>query len=442
MSAGVSGALAGYRVLDLTHVLAGPFCCYQLGVLGAEVIKIEPPHRPDMMRAEGPDARLADQGLGLHFQSQNAGKQSMTLDIKTEPGREVLNRLLASADVLVTNYRRGSQQRLRLDWRSVQSINPRLITCSITGFGQSGPKADDAAYDNVIQAYSGLLCATGHSADEAVKVGPPVLDYGTGAQAALAVTAALLLRERTGQVSHLDVSMLDAALMLMTSSVTETAYTRRAPAPHGNSSPNRAGYGCYETADGRLMIGAFTSRQNALLWRTLGDDEVANEVETLTPADLDARYSHDKAQLQTCFIKQTAAYWEEVLNQAGLPAARVRTLDETLSEPQLQSRSVLFSTHQSVASGPAAKNDSTDRNSSSNRVTTFARKAWNTEYPDGPDSPDSDSSNTTRGVAGDQSLQDAIEYEPAVTGQHNVKLLQELGFTAAEIAGLQRNKVV
>lgn len=420
MSAAVPAALAGYRVLDLTHVLAGPFCCYQLGVLGAEVIKIEPPHLPDMMRAEGPDASMAAKGMGLHFQAQSAGKQSMTLDIKTEQGRQVFNRLLASADVLVTNYRRASQLRLGLDWRSLQPLNLRLVTCSVTGFGQTGPKADDAAYDNVIQAYSGLLCATGHSIDDPVKVGPPVLDYGTGAQAALAVTAALLLRERTGQVSHLDVSMLDAALMLMTSSVTETAHSGQAPVPHGNSNPARAGYGCYDTADGRLMIGAFTSRQNALLWRTLGDDAMASSVEALLPAELDARYSQDRAHLQACFGKQSAKHWETLLNNAGVPAARVRTLDEALAEPQLQSRDVLYSRQ------PAAG------------VSTFARKAWNTEFADDPDN-----SPGSEGNAGaTQTTHDAIEYLPATAGQHNDKLLQELGYTTAEIAELSKHGVV
>ncbi len=408
-------ALAGYRVLDLTHVLAGPFCCHQLAVLGAEVIKIEPPQKPDMMRAEGPDAELAEQGMGLHYQSQNAGKKAISLDINSDDGREVFTRLVSTADVLVTNYRRNSQQRLGLDWQSLAQINPRLITCSITGFGHTGPKADDAAYDNVIQAFSGLLSATGHDQKAPVKVGPPVLDYGTGAQAALAVTSALLLRERTGAVTHPDVAMLDAALMLMTSSVTETAYTGKSPVPSGNSNPNRAGYGCYETADGRIMIGAFTSRQNAMLWRALGNEERAAEVNDLQPANLDARYLEDREAFRAVFMQRSATEWEELLNNAGVPAARVRNLEEALSEPQIHSRSVV----QQVA--PLANGGATSTNGGKRQVETFVSKAWQTANSASADLP--------------LTL-------PPTAGQHNHELLSELGFTAKEIDGLRQAGVI
>lgn len=419
----MSAALEGYRILDLTHVLAGPFCCYQLGVLGAQVIKLEPPQQPDMMRAEGPDTELAQQHMGLHYQSQNAGKLAMSLDISCDAGREVFNRLVATADVLVTNYRRVSQQRLGLDWQTLAQVNPRLITCSITGFGHTGPKANDAAYDNVIQAFSGLLSATGHAEGEPVKVGPPVLDYGTGAQAALAVTAALLLRERTGEVTHPDVAMLDAALMLMTSSVTEAAYTGAAPKPHGNSNPARAGYGCYETADGKLMIGAFTSRQNAMLWRVLGDDSTANEVGALLPAELDARFRQDRQALQCLFMERTATEWEAELNQSGVPASRVRTLDEALADNQVQSRSVLQQVPQPAAQQTALQGvDGTSLAiGSQGPVTTFASKAWNTSDSDTPD---------------------CLTTLPPAVGQHNDKLLTELGFAASEITALKQAGVI
>ena len=246
-------------------------------------------------------------------------------------------------------------------------------------------------------------------------MGPPVLDYGTGAQAALAVTAALLLRERSGKITHPDVAMLDAALMLMTSSITETAYRGKAPKPHGNSSPTRAGYGCYDTAAGRLMIGAFTSRQNAMLWSALGDESTAGEVSALTPAALDARYEQDRTALQFIFLQRSAADWEKLLSEVGVPAARIRTMDEAVSDAQVLSRSVLQQLPQ------PAEHSTTDSGSSKPRVTTFATKAWS--------------------HTGSQTPAPALNLPPVV-GQHNDKLLLELGFAAAEIDSLKQAGVI
>lgn len=400
----VSGALSGYRVLDMTHVLAGPFCCYQLGMLGAEVIKIEPPGCFDMMRSEGPVNALAEQNMGLHYQAQNAGKLSLTLDVACKAGREVFTRLLSTADVLVTNYRRPSQNKLGLDPASIRSINPRLLTCSITGFGQTGPKADEPAYDNVIQAFSGLMAATGSVDAAPVKVGPPVLDYGTGVQAALAVTAALLHRERTGTVSHLDVAMLDAALMLMTSSVTEAVFTGSPPVPHGNSSPTRAGYGCYETTDGLLMIGAFTCKQNARLWRALGDELTAAAVESLTPLTLDLRYLEDRERLQTRLREKSAIEWEEQLNLAGVPAAKVRTLDEALAHQQIASRSVVMRT---------------DAGNNADQPACFATTSW-----------ESDTGSAS------------ISSTPPRAGQDNDKIISALGYSEGDIRHLYESGII
>ena len=230
-------AFEGYRVLDLTHVLAGPFCTYQLAVLGAEVIKIEPPGEPDMVRAEGASEVLNRQGMGIMFQSQGANKRALSLNLKCEAGRAIFRRLVAVADVVVENYRAGAFPSLGLGYEDLASLNPSLIYCSITGFGQTGPKAGHTAFDNVIQARSGLMATTGTVDTAPVRVGAPVLDYGTGAQAAFAIAAALLRRERTGQGQRLDVSMLDAALVLMASAVATSEASGEPPVPHGNSHP-------------------------------------------------------------------------------------------------------------------------------------------------------------------------------------------------------------
>ena len=224
------------RVLDLTHVLAGPFCTYQLAMLGAEVIKIESPLNPDMMRFSGSDEALADDGLGLPYLSQSAGKRAITLNLKTEAGQGILRTLVKESDVLVENYCHGALEALGLSYDHLSAVNPSLIYCSMTGFGHTGPKSTHPAYDNVIQAYSGLMDATGTEESGPLKVGPPVLDYGTGAQAALAISAALYQRSHTGVGQHIDIAMLDCAMMLMTSTVFESAVTGEAPVKEGNCS--------------------------------------------------------------------------------------------------------------------------------------------------------------------------------------------------------------
>jgi crotonobetainyl-CoA:carnitine CoA-transferase CaiB-like acyl-CoA transferase len=185
----------GIRVIDLTHVYAGPFCTYQLAVLGADVIKVESPQTPDMTRYEGGVASLNAQGLGTSFISQNAGKRALALDLKSEQGVAILKRFVVTADVLVENYRGGTLTRLGLGYEAMAEVNPELIYCSITGFGHAGEKSGDRAYDVIIQAFSGAMAANGEQNSPPVRIGPPMVDYGTGAQAALAISSALQNRQ-------------------------------------------------------------------------------------------------------------------------------------------------------------------------------------------------------------------------------------------------------
>ncbi|MEO0620196.1 MAG: CaiB/BaiF CoA-transferase family protein [Pseudomonadota bacterium] len=331
----------GIRVLDFTHVLAGPFAAYQLAVMGADVIKIEDPNAPDMMRPEGVSPALNDAGLGTRFQAQGGNKRMIAVDLKSEAGRDIILRLVDTADVVISNFRTGTMERLELDAEMLTSRKPDLIWCTMTGFGATGPKADHPAYDNVVQAYSGLVSSTGHPGGLPVKVGPPVLDYGTGAQAAFAIAAALFQRTRTGKGQKIDVSMLDAALMLMTSAVSDSDVRSGPMLPHGNSDPIRPAYGLFETADGQLMIGAFTNRQVARLWRTLGNDARAREAETRTAAAWQTHGPEDRIALQAALKARTAQDWEDVLNAAGVPAARLRDMYEAMTSVQVASRDVL-----------------------------------------------------------------------------------------------------
>lgn len=331
----------GIRVIDMTHVFAGPFCTYQLAVLGADVIKVEPPGDPDMTREEGVVPELNARGMGTAYMAQNGGKRAIAVDIKTAEGIEILKKLAATADVLVENYKGGTLDALGLGYDALAAVNPQLIYCSMTGFGHTGPKGSDRAYDAVIQAYSGVMAANGEANSPPVRVGPPMVDYGTGAQAALAVSSALFQRSRTGKGQRIDVAMLDAALMSMSALVAGTQATGAPPLPHGNTHLACAGYATYETQDGLLMIGAWSNRQMGALYRLLGDADRAARTERTARSDIGSLQSEDAAFLQAVLRDKTADEWERLLNAAGVPAARVHRLDETVAEAQIASRSVL-----------------------------------------------------------------------------------------------------
>ena len=333
--------LENIRVLDLTHVFAGPFCSYQLGVLGAEVIKIEPVGQPDMTRERGAREDLSDQGIGLGFVAQGAGKTSIALDLTAPDGKDVFKKLVESADVLVQNYAPSCLEKLGLLPQQLQAVNPKLICCSISGYGRTGPKADHPAYDVVIQAFTGVMASNGEADSPPVRVGPPIIDYGTGAQAALAICAALFARERTGKAEVIDIAMSDCALMLMAANVVTAKATGQAPTPFGNRDPGLATYSAYPTADGTLMLGAYTVTQAANLMNALGNHEAADEIRRLKAKDMPARRDQDEAFLTKILATRSAEHWEDHLNAAHVPAARIRTLDEALAHPQFASRNVI-----------------------------------------------------------------------------------------------------
>ena len=329
------------RVIDLTHVIAGPFCTYQLAVMGADVIKVEVPDRPDMVRAktaEFPDGEL---GLAPNFIAQNANKRSIAIDLKSEQGKAILLKMLRDADVLVENYRSGAMHQLGLGYDHIKDINPGIVYCSMTGFGQTGPKGGHTAYDNVIQAFSGLMASNGDDQTSPIKVGPPILDYGTGIQAAFAIVCALYARKNTGMGQYIDIAMVDAAMMLMSSNITYFQQNNQLLPLTGNWSYSNAGYACYETADGKLMIGAYTGVQYADMWAVLGDGDYGEQFRHQQPPGMKQTLTEDIERIQTLLMENTAEYWEDQFNAHKVPAARVRTIDEALAEPQVNHRSVM-----------------------------------------------------------------------------------------------------
>ena len=331
----------GIRVLDFTHVLAGPFCTYQLAVMGADVIKIEAPHKPDMMRIEGHCPPLETEGRGSEFISQNGNKRSLCLNLGAPEGLAIARKLTETADIIVENYCCGVIDGFGLGYEAASEIKPDIIYCSLTGFGHTGPKAAHPAFDPVIQAFSGLMAANGTPENHPVRVGPPLIDYGTGAQAAFAIASALFQRTRTGRGQRIDVAMLDAALMMMSTNVLNSQLMERSPPPMGNINPQRAAYSAYETADGLIFLGAFTIDQVRKLWRALGRDDIADELKGRDLAFMFGRAETHAAILRDIMKTRPAQDWEDLINEAGVPAARVRRVDEALREPQVASRGVL-----------------------------------------------------------------------------------------------------
>ncbi|HEU4425092.1 MAG TPA: CoA transferase, partial [Pilimelia sp.] len=261
--------LAGVRVLDLTNVLAGPFAGYQLALLGADVVKVEHPTGGDLARQLGADPRLSLAGLGVSFLAQNSGKRSVTLDLKHEAGKAAFTALLRDADVLLENFRPGVLERLGFGWPRLREINPRLIYCAISGFGQAGPLRERPAYDQIIQGLSGMMSVVGTPEVTPLRVGFPICDILGGLAAAQAVAAALVGRERTGLGCQLDVSMLDTALTALGWVASDHLIAGTTPVPMGNENATSAPSGTFDTADGKLNIAANKQQQYDALCRLL-----------------------------------------------------------------------------------------------------------------------------------------------------------------------------
>ena len=395
--------LAGTRVLDLTNVLAGPFCCHQLAHLGADVVKVEVPGSGDLARQLGADAALNRQRMGVSFLAQNPGKRSITLNLKHARGKEVFRKLVEASDVVVENFRPGVMERLGLGFEALRVANPRLIYCAISGFGQDGPLRDLPAYDQIIQGMSGVMSITGSAEAAPFRVGYPIADTIGGITAALAIAAALADPERP-EGYFIDVSMLEATLATMGWVVSNYLVAGKEPAPFGNENFTASPSGTFRTGDGLINIAANKQEQFEAVCRVVGREELIDDARF---AEREARLKHRfelKELLEQALAADSTDAWWQRLIAAGVPAGPVYTVPQALAHPQVAHRGMIAM------------------------------------YPDAPGV-----GRDVRVVRTGIKLNHAppsVDAPPPLLGQHTDALLGELGYKATDIESLRKEGAI
>lgn len=332
--------LRGTRVLDLTNVLAGPFCCHQLAHLGADVIKLEVPGSGDLARQLGAAPELNRDKMGISFLAQNSGKRSITVNLKSDAGRALFRKLVAGADVVVDNFRPGVMDRLGLGYNTLIEQRPDLIYCAISGFGQDGPLQHEPAYDQIIQGMSGVMSITGGADTAPYRVGYPIADTIGGLTAAFAISAALT-RAKGERGCFLDVSMLEAVISTMGWVVSNYLVGGKSPSPMGNDNVTASPSGTFQTGDGLLNIAANKQEQFEALCEVVGRPDLCGDTRF---ADRQARLENRRSlsvELEQALASDTAAAWRSALNEAGVPAGMVLSVEQALAHPQVADRGLI-----------------------------------------------------------------------------------------------------
>jgi len=341
--------LSDIKVLDLSRVLAGPWATQILADLGADVIKVERPGRGDDTRAWGPpflkNAAGEDTEDGAYFVATNRGKRSITLDLQSPEGQALVKSLCAEVDVVVENYKVGTLARLGLDYATLSRINPRLVYCSVTGFGQTGPRAAEPAYDFLIQAMGGLMSVTGERDDRPgggpQKVGVPIVDLSTGVYAALGIVAALLRRTQTGRGEYVDVAMLDVQVGLLANQAMNFLLGKRVPRRTGTAHPNIQPQRTFHCADGDIVLVVGNDGQFATLCEVIGRPELATDPAYATNGKRVRNQAELDPILDAVFAAQPRAHWLARLKEAGVPAGSINAVDEVFEDPQVRHRGML-----------------------------------------------------------------------------------------------------
>ena len=333
------GPLAGVRVLDLSRVLAGPWCTQVLADLGAEVLKIEQPGEGDETRSWGPP-KMGD--VAAYFACANRAKHSLIVDLKTKDGQETIRRLAEKADVFVENFKLGTMERMGLSYRELSKVNPRLVYCSISGYGRTGPNAERAGYDFVIQAETGLMSVTGFPDGSPTKVGVAVSDLFAGMYASQAILAALLGRQRTGRGTFLDVALFDCQLAALANVASNVLATGVRPKRYGNAHPNVVPYELFEANDGPMVFAIGNDRQfRTFCNAVLSAPEIANDPDFTTNVLRVANRTRLRALLADCIAQKPRAHWQERMDAENLPCGELYSVDEALASDQVVHRGLI-----------------------------------------------------------------------------------------------------
>ena len=387
------------RVLDLTNVLSGPFCAYQLAQLGADVVKVEMPRTGDLARQLGADEALNAKLMGASFLAQNGGKRSVTANLKHPDGRGVLRDLVRTSDVLVENFRPGVMERLGVGYEALRDVNGGLVYCAISGFGQTGPMRDAPAYDQIIQGLSGTMSITGDADCAPMRVGYPVADTIGGLTAAFAIVSALVRRDRTGEGAFVDVSMLDCMLGTMGWVVSNYLIGGQAPVPMGNDNFTAAPSGAFATGDGLINIAANKQEQFEALAAAVARPEWITDPRFAGRESRKQNRAALNRALEEALAQRPAAEWEAVLNLIGVPAGRVLSVPDALRSAQVQNRELL----RTLPEVPGL-----------DRGITVTRTGFKLSGGD-PE----------------------IDTPPPVLGEHTDQVLEDLGYDAERIARLR-----
>jgi CoA:oxalate CoA-transferase len=341
------GPLSGITIIDLSRILAGPYCTLLLAELGARVIKVEPPQQGDDARQYGPFKN----GKSVYFASVNRGKESIALDLKSPAGREIFERLLDKADVLVENFRPGTMEKLGYGWESLHRRYPRLVYAAASGFGHSGPYSHYPAYDMVVQGLGGIMSITGHPGMPLTRVGTSVGDLAGGLYTAVALNAALLHRERTGEASKVDVALFDCQLALLENAIMRYTTTGEIPGPMGARHPSITPFEAFATCDGHLIIAAGNDGLFIKLAHALDRADLAENQLFKTNALRNEHQEALRAEIESVLRGKETNHWIAVLEEAGVPCGPVNNIAQALAHPQTAARNMLINVDDPVT-GP------------------------------------------------------------------------------------------
>ena len=338
------GALAHLKVLDLSRVLAGPWCTQMLADLGADVIKVERPGAGDDTRHWGPPFLRDEQGHDTphasYFTACNRNKRSIAIDVAQVQGQALIRKMAAQADVLVENFKVGGLAQYGLDYASLHALNPRLIYCSVTGFGQTGPYAQRAGYDLMVQAMSGMMSITGPAAGEPTRVGVALIDLFTGVYACSAILAAIEARHRTGEGQHIDMALLDVSMAILANQAAGFLNTGQVPLRQGNSHPSLAPYQDFETADGALLLAIGNDGQFARFCAVAGHPEWASDPRFSNNAERVRNREALVATLLSATRTRTTQAWIAALEDQAVPCGPINTIGQAFADAQVQHRNL------------------------------------------------------------------------------------------------------